>query len=62
MSFLRILELICRVIGNLVKTVRSLPQSVVTAIRHRRRQAVLDGLETERLDRIRNPSNYLGKS
>ena len=38
-----------------------LPKTVVNAIHQRQRQTVLNELETERLDRIRNPSKYLGK-
>lgn len=56
------LKLICLTIMQLVKQTWLLPQSVGIAIRQRRRQIVLDELEAERLDRIRNPSKYLGKS
>jgi hypothetical protein len=38
-----------------------LPQTIVNATKQRRRQVVLDECEAERLDRIRNPSKYLGK-
>ena len=37
------------------------PHSVAVALQHRRRQFALNLLEDERLDRIRNPSKYLGK-
>ena len=37
------------------------PRFVAIALRHRRRQFALNALEAERLDRIRNPSKYLGK-
>jgi hypothetical protein len=46
---------------HLLKQVWLLPQSVAIAVKQRRRQNVLDGIEAERLDRIRNPSKYLGK-
>jgi len=39
----------------------SLPKSIADAVKQRRRQTVLDESEAERLDRIRNPSKYLGK-
>ena len=39
-----------------------LPRTAALALKHSRRQAVLNALEAERLDRIRNPSKYLGKS
>lgn len=56
-----ILKLICLTIIQLVKQVWLLPQSVVDAVHQRQRRIVLNELETERLDRIRNPSKYLGK-
>jgi hypothetical protein len=46
---------------QLVKQVWFLPQSVATAVQQRRRQVVWNENEAERLDRIRNPSKYLGK-
>ncbi len=55
------LKLICVTIIRVVKQAGLLPQSVVNAIEKRERQVVLDELENERLDRIRNPSNYRGK-
>ena len=58
---MRILKLICLTIIQFVKQALLLPQSVVTGISHRRRRAALKELEAERLDRIRNPSKYLGK-
>jgi hypothetical protein len=55
------LKLIWLTIFQLVKQVRFLPQSVVNAVQHRRQQVAWDEHEAERLDRIRNPSKYLGK-
>ena len=55
------LKLICLNFLQLVKRVWLLPQSVANAVKQRRRQIVLNELEAERLDRIRNPSKYLGK-
>jgi len=55
------LKLICLTILQLVKQVWFLPQSVANAVNQRRRQVVLNEHEAERLDRIRNPLNYLGK-
>jgi len=55
------LKLICLNFLQLVKRVWWLPQSVANAVKQRRRQIVLNELEAERLDRIRNPSKYLGK-
>jgi len=55
------LKLICLTIVRLVKQASLLPQSFADAAKQRERQVVLDELESERLDRIRNPSKYLGK-
>ena len=43
------------------KNIWALPQAIAHAANHRRQQVVLDELEVERLDRIRNPSKYRGK-
>ena len=58
---MHVLKTICQAIVTLVKQTWLLPQFVPTAIRRKRRQLALDKLEAERLDRIRNPSKYLGK-
>ena len=55
------LKLICLTILGLAKQVGSLPKSIAGAIKQRRRQTELDEQEAERLDRIRQPSKYLGK-
>jgi hypothetical protein len=55
------LKLICLTILQVVKQACLLPQSVANAVQQRRRQVVLNEHEAERLDRIRNPSKYLGK-
>ena len=55
------LKLICLNFLQLAKQIGLLPQSVANAVNQRRQQAVLNELEAERLDRIRNPSKYLGK-
>jgi type IV secretory pathway VirB4 component len=55
------LKLICLTILQVVKQACFLPQSVANAVQQRRRQVVLNEHEAERLDRIRNPSKYLGK-
>ena len=58
---MHILKLIVLTIWGLVKQVGSIPQSVMMARQHRRERVVRDQMEIERLDRIRNPSKYLGK-
>ena len=55
------LKVIYLTILQLVKQVWLLPQSVANAVNQRRRQVVLNELEAERLDRIRNPLKHLGK-
>ena len=55
------LKLIYLTISQLIKQAWLLPQSVANAVKQRRQQVVLNGLEAERLDRIRNPSKYRGK-
>ena len=56
-----ILKLIGMTIIQMIKQVWLLPQSITDAVKQRRQQAVRNELEAERLDRIRNPSKYLGK-
>jgi len=46
---------------QLVKQAWSLPRAISNAFKQRQQRTILNGLETERLDRIRNPSKYLGK-
>jgi len=46
---------------QLAKQVGSLPQAITNAIQRRKLQIVRNEREAERLDRIRNPSKYLGK-
>jgi hypothetical protein len=58
---MKTLKLICQTIGQLAKRAWLLPKSVAHAVKLRQRQTVLNDLEIERLDRIRNPSKYLGK-
>ena len=55
------LKLICLPLIQLVKQIWLLPQTIANAVNQRRRQVVLNEREAERLDRIRNPSKYLGK-
>lgn len=55
------LKVIGLTIIALVKQAWFLPKSLVDAIRRRRQQNVEPKSEVERLDRLRNPSKYLGK-
>jgi hypothetical protein len=58
---MQVLKLICRTMVGLFKQAWLLPLSVAAALKQRRRQFALNEVEAERLDRIRNPSKYLGK-
>ena len=58
---MRTLKLIYLTILQLVKQAWLLPQSIANAVKQRQARIVWNELEAERLDRIRNPSKYLGK-
>ena len=48
-------------IGRIIRRVRLMPQTIMNRARQRQQQMVLNELEVERLDRIRNPEKYRGK-
>jgi hypothetical protein len=58
---MRILNQICLSIFLFAKQVWHFPRSIVDAIKAKRRWLAQKDIEAERLDRIRNPSKYLGK-
>jgi len=58
---MHVLRIICQTTVGLFKQAWLFPHSVAVALKQRRRQFALNLLEAERLDRIRNPSKYLGK-
>jgi hypothetical protein len=58
---MNILKIICLTILLLIKQAWLLPQTCLAAFRQRRLQAVRNEDEIERLDRLRNPSNYRGR-
>jgi hypothetical protein len=58
---MHVLKLIYQTTIGFLKQVWLLPHTVAVALKQRRRQFALNLLEAERLDRIRNPSKYLGK-
>jgi hypothetical protein len=58
---MHLLKLTCLTIINLVKQAWLLPQTVAATLAQRRQQLVRRQFEVERLDRIRNPSKYLGR-
>jgi hypothetical protein len=55
------LKLIGQTFIQLVKQAWFLPRTLSNAFQQRQQRTILNGLEAERLDRIRNPSKYLGK-
>jgi len=61
MNILNIPKLICLTIFHLARQARLFPQTVAHAVQQRRQKTALKQLEIERLDRICNPSKYLGK-
>ena len=58
---MRILKHICQAIVSLINQAWRFPQFAAVAIKQKRRQITQGKFEAERLDRIRNPSKYLGK-
>jgi hypothetical protein len=58
---LKALRFICLTVIQLAKQACLIPQNIANAFKQRRLRAVRNELEVERLDRIRNPSKYLGK-
>jgi hypothetical protein len=58
---MHVLKLIGLTMIGFVKQAWFFPRSVSIAIDQRRQRLVRHKLEAERLDRIRNPSKYLGK-
>jgi hypothetical protein len=55
------LNRVCLALLRQVKQASLLPRIMANILKQRRRQGVHNELEAERLDRIRNPSKYLGK-
>jgi hypothetical protein len=55
------LKAICEALVSFAKQAWLLPKTIPAAAKRRREQGVLDAAEAERLDRIRNPSEYRGK-
>jgi hypothetical protein len=60
-NILQIPELICLTLIQLAKQAWSMPRALAIASEQRRRLIIRNEREAERLDRIRNPSKYLGK-
>ncbi len=62
LDFMYIRELVGRIIVNLIKQAWLLPQTMTRNHQQQRRQITRQRSEAERLDRIRQPWKYLGKS
>jgi hypothetical protein len=60
-TILKILNCIYRTFVQLVNQVWLLPHTLASLSASRKQQVALDKLESERLDRIRNPNKYRGK-
>jgi hypothetical protein len=58
---MNILKHICLTLIELVKQACLLPKTIANFAKQKRRRIVVKEYEAERLDRIRNPSKYLGK-
>jgi hypothetical protein len=58
---MHMLKSIFEAIVSLIKQAWRFPQFAAVALKQKRRRFALNELEAERLDRIRNPSKYLGK-
>jgi hypothetical protein len=58
---MQVVKFICQTTFGLFKQAWLLPSTLSVALRQRRQENALNALEAERLDRIRNPSKYLGK-
>jgi hypothetical protein len=59
---MRVLEFLWQLPVGFLKAAWRLLDSIAAVLPPRRRQSALTPLEAERLDRIRNPSKYVGKS
>ena len=58
---MNVIKLFCLTLVNLVRQVPLLPRAAVLAFQQRRARIDRRAFEVERLDRIRNPSNYAGR-
>jgi len=58
---MRALKFVREITVGFFKWALVFPRFVAIGLRQRRRQFALNALEAERLDRIRNPSKYLGR-
>jgi hypothetical protein len=59
---MQVLKVVCRTLVRLFKALLRLPHSIAFVLQQRRNRSALNMLEAERLDRIRHPAKYLGRS
>jgi len=59
---MQVLKFVCRTLLRLLAALLRLPHSIAFVLQQRRDRFTLNRLEAERLDRIRHPAKYLGKS
>jgi hypothetical protein len=59
---MQVLKLLRQEVARLVHRARTLFEAASCAVQRRPQQPALETIEAERIDRIRNPSKYLGKS
>ena len=57
----KILKLIGLILFELVKQIWLLPETIANFFKGRQQQKLVNDMEVERLDRIRNPHKYRGK-
>jgi hypothetical protein len=60
-EFMYLVKVIWLTIVNVAKQVWLLPHNIALTLQQRREQITRREFETERLDRIRNPSKYAGR-
>ncbi len=58
---MRSLKAFCLTILHLVRRVCLFPKMLADAVNKKRQQTIVSEDEAERLDRLRNPSKYLGR-
>jgi hypothetical protein len=59
---MQVLKALRQKVARLVHRARTLLDAASCAIHRRRQKTALETPEAERIDRIRNPTKYLGKS
>jgi len=59
---MQVLKSVWRTLVCLFNALLRLPHSLASVMSQRRNRSALDRREAERLDRIRHPAKYLGKS